>query len=47
MASPHMINDEVSTAPDFSLKDITGRIITLADYRQQKNVILVFNRGFA
>lgn len=34
-------------APDFSLADYRGRLVSLADFRGQKNVLLVFNRTFA
>jgi peroxiredoxin len=33
-------------APDFTLKSFTGEPVTLSSYRSQKNVLLVFNRGF-
>lgn len=33
-------------APDFVLKDFNGKEISLASYRNRKNVLLVFNRGF-
>jgi peroxiredoxin len=33
-------------APDFSLPDFNGRQINLSDFQGQKNVLLVFNRGF-
>ena len=33
-------------APDFTLMDFTGRTVNLADYRENSNVLLVFNRGF-
>ena len=32
-------------APDFSLLSYSGDIITLSDYRGDKNVVLVFYRG--
>ena len=32
--------------PDFSLPDAGGRTVTLADYRGQKPVVLVFYRGY-
>jgi hypothetical protein len=32
-------------APDFSLLAYSGDILTLSDYRREKNVILVFYRG--
>ncbi len=34
-------------APDFTLAAFSGQPVHLADYRGQKNVVLVFNRGFA
>jgi peroxiredoxin len=34
------------TAPDFSLEDFKGQTVTLSQYEDQKNVLLVFNRGF-
>ncbi len=33
-------------APDFTLEDYRGNTITLSDYRDKQNVLLVFNRGF-
>lgn len=32
-------------APDFSLKDTTGKTVALADYRDKENVVLAFYRG--
>lgn len=32
-------------APDFTLEDMTGKRISLSDYRGKKNLILVFYRG--
>ena len=34
------------TASDFSLTDYRGNIVSLADFRGRKNVLLVFNRTF-
>ena len=34
------------TAPDFTLKDYIGQRVTLSDYRHERSVVLVFNRGF-
>ena len=35
-----------TAAPDFTLDDFEGKQVSLADYREQKHVLLVFNRGF-
>jgi len=34
-------------APNFSLPDFSGNMISLSDFHGRKNVLLVFNRGFA
>ena len=42
-----MARVEINTpAPDFELDDFQGRPVRLADYRGEKHVVLVFNRGF-
>jgi peroxiredoxin len=33
-------------APDFTLDDFAGQSLSLSDYKGEKNVLLVFNRGF-
>jgi len=33
-------------APDFSLASLAGPVVTLSQFRGQKNVILVFYRGY-
>jgi len=33
-------------APEFSLPDFSGKAVSLLDYRGEKHVLLVFNRGF-
>lgn len=33
-------------APDFELTDINGNVIRLAQFKEEKNVVLVFLRGF-
>jgi peroxiredoxin len=33
-------------APEFSLRDVDGQQITLSDFKDKSNVLLVFNRGF-
>ena len=33
-------------APDFSLKDFHGQTVQLSTFQGDKNVLLVFNRGF-
>jgi hypothetical protein len=49
----HWLDEEIimpantaQTAPDFTLDSYTGRSITLSDYQDRRNVVLVFNRGF-
>ena len=32
-------------APDFALTDVHGRIVRLSDYRDRRNIVLVFNRS--
>jgi peroxiredoxin len=34
------------TAPQFSLSDFSGVPVSLSGYQGEKNVLLVFNRGF-
>jgi peroxiredoxin len=33
-------------APNFTLIDFAGKSVSLADFAGQKNVMVVFNRGF-
>ena len=35
-----------ASAPDFELPDFSGGRVRLADYRDKRHVVLVFNRGF-
>lgn len=35
-----------SPAPDFSLPDFKGETFQLSSWRREKNIVLVFNRGF-
>jgi len=35
-----------TAAPDFTLEDFNGQQIKLSDFRGEKNVLLVLNRGF-
>ena len=37
---------KASIAPDFEAKDTEGRRLRLSDYKGNKSVLLVFNRGF-
>jgi peroxiredoxin len=34
-------------APDFSLQDYRGQTVHLSDFKDQSNVLLVFNRTFS
>ena len=36
-----------SIAPDFTLADVYGNSVKLSDFREKKNIVLIFNRGFA
>lgn len=42
-----MNQTELLPAPDFTLPDLNGHSVQLADYRGYRHVVLVFNRGFA
>jgi len=33
-------------APDFVLNNFKGKIVDLKSFRDKKNILLVFNRGF-
>ena len=33
-------------APDFKLDDFNGKSVSLSDYKNKNNVMVVFNRGF-
>jgi peroxiredoxin len=33
-------------APNFTLPDFRGNIVSLSDFNGQSNLLLVFNRGF-
>jgi peroxiredoxin len=46
MTLSHSTTVNFATAPDFSLKDLNGLTVSLSDYRNHKNIVLVFNRGF-
>ena len=35
-----------TTAPNFTLSDLRGKPVALADFFGKDNVLLVFNRGF-
>jgi peroxiredoxin len=35
-----------SPAPDFILQDYQGNLVSLSHFKEKKNVLLVFNRGF-
>ena len=43
---PHTTLKVGDAAPDFLLKDTQGQGISLAQYKDKKIVVLVFNRGF-
>jgi len=34
-------------APEFTLTDSNGQKVSLSDFKNRQNVLLVFNRGFA
>ncbi|HSQ27928.1 MAG TPA: redoxin domain-containing protein [Anaerolineales bacterium] len=35
-----------SPAPDFTLQDFNGQEVKLSQFAGERNVVLVFNRGF-
>ena len=35
-----------TAAPDFTLQDYQGNVISLSQFRGKQHVLLVFNRGF-
>jgi len=35
------------SALEFSLQDFNGKKVSLSDYKNKKNVLVVFNRGFS
>lgn len=37
---------ESKPAPDFELTDSEGRQVRLSDYKGDRHVVLIFNRGF-
>jgi peroxiredoxin len=37
---------ESKPAPDFELSDSEGRKVRLSSYKDNKHVVLIFNRGF-
>jgi hypothetical protein len=44
---PTMAKPELNRrAPDFTLTDTEGQKVRLSDYKDEKKVLLVFNRGF-
>jgi len=38
-----LVNTE---APEFKLRDFNGIEVSLSDFKNKKNVLLIFNRGF-
>ena len=43
-----MARVELNTrAPGFSLPDFNGKNVSLSEFADRKNVLVVFNRGFA
>jgi len=38
--------NQARIAPDFTATDTEGKVIQLTAFKGQKNVVLVFNRGF-
>ena len=33
-------------APDFTLTDFNGKSVSISDFLNKKNILVVFNRGF-
>ena len=48
MEEPYGVNSPVKvedTAPDFSLEKVAGGWISLSDYKDKNNVVLIFHQG--
>jgi peroxiredoxin len=43
---PMIDSKQALLAPDFNAQDSEGRQLRLSDFKNKKNVMLVFNRGF-
>jgi peroxiredoxin len=46
MINEQTTNQENILAMDFTLPDLNGHPISLSDFRNEKHIVLVFNRGF-
>ena len=40
--SPELSPKVGENAPDFSLRDVSGRVVSLSDFKEKKNVVLIF-----
>jgi len=47
MKETMLVTEKETLAPDFALTDLNNQTVRLSDFLGRKNVILVFNRGFA
>ena len=40
--SPELSPKVGEDAPDFSLKDVSGRMVSLSNFKEKKNIVLIF-----
>ncbi len=44
--SPELSPKVGENAPDFSLRDVSGRVVSLRDFKEKKNVVLIFYTSY-
>ena len=44
--SPELSPKVGENAPDFSLRDVSGHVVSLSDFKKKKKVVLIFNTDY-